>query len=432
MGGDIAGIIKKLPYIYGLGIDCIYLNPIFMADFNHKYATTDYYDIDPIFGSKKDLLELTTKAHEHGIRIVLDGVFNHTGTNFKPFQDVLNKQEKSRYCNWFHITEYPFDITHHGYECVGAYKYMPKLNTGNPEVRNYIIDVMDYWVREFHIDGWRLDVSDEVDEGVWTQARLVLKQKYPDILLLGETWGSGLRLMNGSQMDSIMNYVFRDAVRDFIATNSIDASEFNDRIQKMLADYPIEMDESMYLPLDSHDTQRFLFLCDEDKRKMRLAVMLQMCFIGSPAVYYGDEIGMTGDNDPDCRRCMEWKQCIQDIELYELYQKLIKIRHTMKSIRYGSYTVNLCEGRLYGFVRKCGEECVYVVVNSGNEHETVDLPVFSNTCYMNLLGSEKYHTTEITKQRCYDNDINDYQGILKLVLQPYEAKIIKGGKNENE
>ena len=354
MGGDLRGMIKKLDYIGALGAECIYLNPVFEADFNHKYATTDYFKVDPMFGTDEELRELIAKAHGRGIRVVLDGVFNHTGIHFKPFEDVLEHQERSEYREWFYITEYPVRISHHCYECVGAYKYMPKLNTANPEVRRFILSVMEYWVREYQIDGWRLDVADEVDEGVWTEARMLLKEKYPHILLLGETWGAGLRLMNGAQMDCMMNYIFRDAVRDFIGYEKIDAAELDHRLQSMLADYPEEMNQAMFLPLDSHDTERFSYFCGGNKRKVLLGAALQMCFVGSPSLYYGDEIGLTGDNDPDCRKCMVWESEGQDRELLEWYKKLIALRKKEPCIKTGKFTANLCEGRIYGFIRHDG------------------------------------------------------------------------------
>lgn len=153
MGGDLKGILEKLPYLRSLGVDCIYLNPIFQGDFNHKYATTDYFHVDPAFGTEEDLRELISQLHASGMKLLLDGVFNHTGIHFPPFADLLEKQEASAYRDWFHVTKFPIETTPHHYECVGAYPYMPKLNTANPEVREYILSVMEYWIREFHIDG---------------------------------------------------------------------------------------------------------------------------------------------------------------------------------------------------------------------------------------------------------------------------------------
>ena len=229
MGGDLAGILEKLEYLDSLGVECLYLTPIFKGDFNHKYATTDYLEIDPSFGSKETFRELVETCHKYGLKIILDGVFNHCGIHFAPFQDVIEKQELSRYCNWFYIKRFPVEVseTDADYECVGDYGYMPKLNTANLEVQSYIYNVMAFWLNEYHIDGWRLDVADEIDPSLWARIRYRIKSAYPDCLLLGETWGDGFSLLDGKSVDSIMNYVFRDSVRDFFARGSIDAKMFN-------------------------------------------------------------------------------------------------------------------------------------------------------------------------------------------------------------
>lgn len=426
MGGDLPGIIRKLDYIERLGIDCIYLNPIFEADFNHKYATTDYFRIAPGIGEEQDLHSLVANAHQKGMKVILDGVFNHVGIHFSPFADVLKHQANSRYKDWFYITKFPVTVTHHCYECVGAYKYMPKLNTSNPEVRKFVLAVMDYWIREYRIDGWRLDVADEVDESVWTEARYLLKQRYPQILLLGETWGNGLRLMDGRQMDCIMNYVFRDAVRDFAAYGNIDAPVFDARIQTMLASYPEHMNQAMFLPLDSHDTERFSYYCGGNKRKLILAVIFQMTFVGSPSVYYGDEVGISGGNDPDCRRCMIWDEERQDKELLELYRYLIKLRKELSCIRFGRFAVNLCEERVYGFIRYDEEEEVYIVINAGEETQTVEVPVFYKSHYVEMIGRQEYDALEPAGQeRFLNSDIRSYEGRLFITLEPFSAEIIK-------
>lgn len=425
MGGDLKGIIEHIPYLKELGIQCVYLNPIFKADFNHKYATTDYFEIDPEFGTKEDLRDLIEKLHQSGIRILLDGVFNHCGIHFEKFQDVIKNQENSKYKDWFYIDHFPLEISHHGYECVGAYKFMPKLNTGNPDVRNFILQVMDYWIREYHIDGWRLDVADEVDESVWRSARLILKSKYPDIMLLGETWGTGARLMDGSQMDGIMNYVFRDAVVDFVAKGTIKANEFDSRIQKMLSDYPWPMNEAMFLPLDTHDTERFLTLCQDDTRKLKLAVSIQMCFVGSPNVYYGDEIGMTGENDPDCRKCMIWDADKQDQDLLEFYKLLIAFRKGSSAVRSGNFLANYCQGMVYGFVRTDVTESVYVLVNAGEKKADCKLPVLKEGKYKNILNNEEHLTVAETPDGAMNSDAVSYKGHISLELQPYEVIILQ-------
>ena len=374
MGGDLKGVQDNIPYLKDLGIEVIYFNPIFEADFNHKYATTDYYKIDPIFGTNEDFGTLVKELHKAGIRVVLDGVFNHTGIHFKQFEDVIEKGSQSKYYDWFLPNkEKEISVTHKDYECVGAYKYMPKLNSSNPEVRAFILDVMDFWVREYGIDGWRLDVADEVDSAVWQVARTLLKEKYPQLILLGETWGYGGTLVSGKRLDGVMNYMFRDAVRDYFGFEKITATEFDSRINRMLALYKSETTDVLYNPLDSHDTERFLFYCGGDVKRLKLAVAFQLLFKGSPAIYYGDEVGITGDNDPDCRKCMEWDKSGQNKELFDWYKVLIKLRKDHECIRKGSYKTINCsdEEDLLVFERSDDKERIRVIIRKGSYDKKV-------------------------------------------------------------
>lgn len=183
---------------------------------------------------------------------------------------------------------------------------MPKLNLANEAVQNYFTEVGLYWIREFGIDGWRLDVADEMPTKFLEHFAATVKEKYPDALLLGETWGDAERLVSGNRLDCAMNYLFKDAVTDWIAKDKISVSTFDQRINRMLSLYPQETNLRMYNPLDSHDTARFLFSCGNDIARLRLGVALQMTLPGCPAIFYGDEIGITGDNDPLCRQAMQW------------------------------------------------------------------------------------------------------------------------------
>lgn len=373
MGGDLAGIIEKIPYLKELGIECLYLNPIFKSDFNHKYATADYFTVDPVFGTNDDLGLLVKKCHEANIKILLDGVFNHVGVHFEQFEDVLLNGDKSRFKDWFFINNYPVNITHHDYECVGAYKYMPKLNTANPEVREFVLKVMEFWIKKYNIDGWRLDVADEVDGSVWSVARLLLKKKYPETLLLGETWGNGGNLLDGHKMDCVMNYCFRDAVKDYFGKKTISLKDFDERINHMIGLTRSVTNNVQYNLIDSHDTERFLFYCDEKKDRLKLAALFQMLFIGAPAIYYGDEVGMTGDNDPDCRRCMIWDEKV-DKNLLEFYKEIIALRKKEKAIRLGDFKVIARKDNegIYAFERAYENEKVVAVFSESSEGVTIN------------------------------------------------------------
>ena len=409
-GGNLEGIRQKISYLSDLGVEAVYLNPIFEADFNHKYATTDYYEIDPAFGTKEDFRKLVSGLHQAGIRLVLDGVFNHVGIHFRQFQDVLKNGSSSEYYDWFLLNKKEdILISHRDYECVGAYKYMPKLNTSNPKVRAFILDVMDYWIAEYQIDGWRLDVADEVDETVWQEAGVVLKEKYPELLLIGETWGYGGKLLSGTKLDCVMNYLFRDAVRDYFALDKLSAEQFDWRIHHMLALYKKETNEIMYNLLGSHDTQRFLFLCGGDKRKLKLAAAFQLLFTGAPAIYYGDEVGMTGDN-PDCRGCMIWDRQ-QDRELLHWYQTMIRLRKEHSAIRTGRFRTILCdcEKEIYLFERRDAAETIYVFVHKGEEAVKVQCP--------QELREDAF--TDLMKEDAIECGFGEI-----LELEPYSVKVI--------
>lgn len=440
MGGDLKGIQEKLPYLKELGAECLYLTPVFKGEFNHKYATTDYFQIDPSFGTNEEFKELVDACHRQGIRILLDGVFNHTGIHFGPFQDILEKQERSVYKDWFFINRFPVTISRDSYECVGAYPYMPKLNTANPDVQNYIIKVMDHWLGEYRIDGWRLDVADEVDGTLWEAAWIALKPKYPACVLLGETWGYGGRLLLNNRLDSVMNYMFRDALWDYFGRNYICAKTFDHRINAMLALYRDETCHLLYNLLDSHDTERFLHVCGEKKERLKLAAAFQMLFIGSPAIYYGDEAGLTGDNDPDCRRCMVWDEQA-DRELTQWYRKMIAIRKSHPCIRLGRYRTILADNRTncFAFVRYQEDpeifEKIYAVFNNSPENIQILCPLSEDGEFTDLLSDNK----ETLKARpftgqFYNQDITAYKAAISLNMQPYAVKVIikQGGYQHEE
>lgn len=427
MGGDIKGILKHLDYLTDLGVDCIYLNPIFQGDFNHKYATTDYFKIDPQFGTEEEFLQLVDELHKREIRILLDGVFNHCGIHFYAFKDLLENQQDSIYTDWFYVRHYPVNVseTNAPYECVGEYGYMPKLNTACEEVQNFICNVMIYWLEKFHIDGWRLDVADEVDNAAWTKARTEIKHRFPNALLLGETWGDGLELVDGKQMDIIMNYVFRDALRDFIAKESIDASTFSHRLFQMLSHYPEEQSLCLFNPLDSHDTERFLYFCNENKEKLKLAVMIQMCFPGAPSIYYGDEIGITGENDPDCRKCMVWNKKEQDLELLEYYKRMIQIRKSEACLKTGKTIENFSKEKVFSFNRYCDTDEICIVCNSDSQDKIVQIPVMHLGEYENLMNGSIYKAVEIPSSENKVQNHSKFKGILNVDLKSYEGKILK-------
>lgn len=372
-GGDLNGIRSKLPYLRMMGVECLYLNPVFAGDFSHKYATTDYYQVDLDFGTNEDLIALVEEAHAGGIRVVLDGVFNHSGVRFAPFADVLKRGEDSPYRDWFYIKRLPVTIDAECYECVGDYAYMPRLRSANHEVREYILTVMRYWLKTAKIDGWRLDVADELDVRTVRYLREHLKTDYPDALLLGETWGDASSMVcEGDQFDSAMNYLFRDAMVDFFAKDRIGALELEHRLSHMLMKYSDAINLCLYNCLGSHDTARFLTEADGENWRLKLAIAFQMLFPGSPAIYYGDELGMTGENDPGCRGGMVWEH--GDVELLKWTHDMVALRKSSIAARLGDYHTLIADpvSNVFAFERRYGDERLIAVFNRGNVPRTLD------------------------------------------------------------
>lgn len=322
-GGDIKGITEKLSYLKGLGMNALYLTPVFSSISNHKYDVKDYYEIDKQFGTKKDLMELISKAHEMGIKVVLDAVFNHCSNQLSQFQDVLKKGKKSKYYDWFIITkDEPLE-----YEMFGACDYMPKWNTSNPEVCKYLIDVATYWIREFDIDGWRLDVSDEISHDFWRQFRKEVKTVKEDCVLIGENWHDANVYLRGDQFDSIMNYAFTKACLDFFAFDSFDAEDMSYKLNELLMRNTDSTNRMMLNLIDTHDTHRFLTRVANDQNKLMSALALTYFFHGASCIYYGTENAMEGGYDPDCRRTFDWEYAKEENPVKVLIQFLTTLKH---------------------------------------------------------------------------------------------------------
>lgn len=368
-GGDLAGITKNVPYLAELGITLVYLNPIFLSSSNHKYNTDDYYQIDPHFGTLDDLKELVRECHKNNIRIILDAVFNHCGDGLFAFQDVVKKGEKSKFKDWFFIDNFPVNTTNANYYTFGLKRLcptMPKFNTANEEVSNFLLDVTEYWMKEVDIDGWRLDVSDEVDHVFWRKFRKLVKSLNPNAIIAGEIQHEASPFLRGDQMDTIMNYPFKEAAIAFFANREINPLKFETELTEARMHYMNSINRSMFNLLDCHDTKRFLTLCDEDKGKFECATVFQFTYIGVPYIYYGDEVGMTGGYDPLCRACMIWDKDKQDTSLLNLFKKLCKIRKQYTCLVYGNYR-SLSTEKVLAYCRSYKDDSIYVVINNNKE-----------------------------------------------------------------
>lgn len=374
-GGTIRGILENLDYISGLGFNCIYLNPIFTAGEYHKYDLLDYYHIDPCFGTNEEFLELTEACHKRGMRIIIDGVFNHVGWYFFAFDDVVRNGERSPYKDWFYHLEFPVrrpetPEEYPSYECFGYERTMPKTNTRNPEVVKYFCDVGRYWVREYHIDGWRLDVASEINDDFWRSFRKAVKEENPECILIGEVWETAQHWLNGDMFDSTMDYDFRKHCRRFFAEQSIDAAQFDARVTNMRMRYKLQMTYAQLNLLDSHDVSRFYSLCGKDRKKMQLAVLFQMTFIGIPSVFYGDEKEICGILEEEYRHPMKWSDTETGLE--EFYRHAIMLRNSSPALRQGNYQTLCTDGGLYGFCRSDEKTSISVFLN--NQQGTARVP----------------------------------------------------------
>lgn len=378
-GGDLQGVIDHLDHLTELGITAIYFTPIFTATTNHKYDTEDYMQIDPQFGDIETLKKLVDNCHKRGIRVLLDAVFNHSGRTFAPFVDVQEKGEASAYKDWFHIREFPLRIENGipTYDTFAFEPLMPKLNTEHPEVKQYLLKVAKYWIQEVGIDGWRLDVANEVDHDFWREFRKVVKRANPEAYILGEIWHESAPWLEGDKFDAVMNYPFTDSVLDFFVLGTLDAEGFANSIGKQLSRYPLQASEVAFNLLDSHDTPRLLTLAAGDKNKMRLAALFQFTYMGTPCIYYGDEIGMDGEGDPDCRKCMEWDSEKQDQELFAFYRQLIQIRKDHPALRTGTFTFLEAapQGSKLAYERRLDQQTILVLINSEETAQTFRIDV---------------------------------------------------------
>ena len=384
-GGDLQGVMDHLDYLTDLGINGIYFCPIFKATSNHKYDTIDYYEVDPAFGDKKLLKNLIDEAHKRGIRIMFDAVFNHMGVHSPQWQDVLKNGEKSIYKDWFHIRFFPVDsyqmtdlpetAENIPYDTFAFTPFMPKLNTANPEVQKYLLDIATYWIKKFDIDGWRLDVANEVDHHFWKKFREAVTEIKPDIYILGEIWHSSQAWLQGDEFHAVMNYAFTDSIKDYFAKKKITASQMVSGMNHQQMLYRDQVNEGTFNLLDSHDTARILTLCQGNKELMKSVMAFMFLQKGSPCVYYGTEIGMTGEDDPNCRKCMIWEKEEQDLELFGFIKELVSLRKQLsKIISEGStqwLIVNDREDKLY-FTRELEGQIIYVYFNQSKEPWVVE------------------------------------------------------------
>lgn len=430
-GGDLYGVIEHLDYLKDLGINAIYFNPITASASNHRYHTYDYFKIDPLLGGDAAFRELLDAAHAGGIRIVPDGVFNHASRGFWQFHHVLENGEGSPYVDWF--TFDPERLKRHkpwgaypgekeqqqlnsgvgsynalGYTAWWNLPALPKLNTNTPAVREFIFEAAEHWLN-FGADGWRLDVPAEIDDDAfWREFRRRVKAVNPDAYIVGEIWHESQRWLQGDQFDAVMNYLVTAALMGWLigeklpdyayrigglhkVLRPLNAAAFAERIEYLLNLYAPEINQVQLNLLDSHDTARFLSMAGGDESALRLAYLFIFTYIGAPCVYYGDEIGMDGGPDPECRKAFPWEEARWNHGLHAYMKDLIHLRNTHPALRRGTYQRVFSDQEVVAFIRQYQGETLLVVMNAGLHERRLEIDLnkigVHASALQNLFGS---------------------------------------------
>lgn len=412
-GGDLYGIVEHLDYLQDLGINALYLTPVFASASNHRYHTYDYFRVDPLLGGNEALRELLDSAHARSMRVILDGVFNHASRGFWQFHHTLENGWASPYVDWFHFDPdrlsgrrpwgvYPSpeeepvikqkgSLQAIGYQAWWDLPALPKFNIQNPSVREFLFGVAEHWIR-FGIDGWRLDVPGDIDDdSFWREFRRRVRAVNPEAYLVGELWHDARRWLQGDQFDASMNYQLAAACLSFFAgprlnlpetlravgyqgyVQPIDAVGFAERIDSMLGAYAADVRRVEFNLLDSHDTPRFITCASSDADSWKLALLFLLTFPGTPCLFYGDEIGVAGTQDPGCRQPFPWNADTWNRDLRGFTQKLIALRLQHKALRWGNFGRLYAEGGVYAFQRAIEGEAIVVALNTVETAQSIEV-----------------------------------------------------------
>lgn len=398
-GGDLYGVAEKLDYLKDLGITAIYLNPIFSAASNHRYNAYDFLEVDPLLGGDEALRVLLDEAHRRGMKVVLDGVFNHCGRGFWAFHHILENGGNSPYIDWFTIYgfpmhPYPDARQKANYSCWWGNESLPQFNTNNPGVRDYLFRVTRHWL-EFGIDGWRLDVPEEIrDDSFWREFRQIVKGINPEAYIVGEIWHEASHWLQGDMFDAVMNYQITGPIYNFfsagnlnrtwkhqdVALKPVNARGFRQAVETMFGRYDWEINYAQLNMLDSHDMPRALWLFNNDQAALKLAVLFLMTVPGAPNIYYGDEAGLSAGGDPYCREAFPWDQVEhQPHPLHAFYRDAIALRMRYPVLRTGSFEFLYSQGQVIVFRRASRAQQALVAFNAGHEAVSFDLPGASFT-----------------------------------------------------
>ncbi len=408
-GGDLLGVCERLDYLAELGITALYLNPIFQSASNHRYHTHDYLRVDPLLGGDAAFFELLARAHERGLKVVIDGVFNHASRGFLQFNDILENGPASAYLDWFHVNRFPLhaygggDL---GYAAWWGIPALPKFNTATPAVREYLLGVAEYWLRA-GADGWRLDVPNEIDDpGFWREFRSRCRDVDPEAYLVGEIWHGAEEWLQGDRFDGVMNYPLTRAIFGLVAAGlaehelvksglgaiaRLDAGGFVASVQQLLERYREEAVFGQLNLLGSHDTPRLATSLCGDERAVRQALLALFALPGAPCVYYGDEIGLTGGHDPHCRQAMPWSYPEGwDHELKDYVSSLARARAGQAALRRGGTRLAAAGSDVVLIERTLADEVgsVTAVINIASEARQVPAELLFENAYRDLISGE--------------------------------------------
>ena len=432
-GGDLYGVAERLDYLQDLGITALYLNPIFASASNHRYHTYDYYNVDPLLGGNEALRYLLDEAHKRSVRVMLDGVFNHASRGFWQFHHVLETGAASPYRDWFffdpeHLNgkrtwgAYPTSHQQQLIQQEGSYKAigyqawwnlpaLPKFNTYTPAVREFIFGVAEHWLR-FGIDGWRLDVPAEIDDdSFWQEFRRRVRAVNPEAYIVGEIWHEAQRWLQGDQFDATMNYLVTAAALSYFGASRLDmdtinqagglqgrvhdmdAQAFANEIDRLFHLYKPEFSYAQLNLLDSHDMPRFLSCVRGDKTALKQAYLFVHTYPGAPCIYYGDEIGIDGRHDPDCRKSFPWDDQRWDHDLLDYLKACTKLRKDFVALRRGSFKRLKAEDQAYAFERELGEEKLIVAFNAGDHAHKFGVRVEAGN-YVSIFGKAEVESKD--------------------------------------
>ncbi|MEQ8186346.1 MAG: maltodextrin glucosidase [Candidatus Eremiobacterota bacterium] len=439
-GGDLAGIKEKIPYLKELGINALYLNPVFLSPSNHKYDTQDYKLIDPHTGTNEEFAELVSLLHENGIKIILDGVFNHTGIShywfnkagFYPDNTGAYRDRSSPYREYF--TFYDKKDDYHAWLGV---KTLPKLNYKSERLRQEIYkspsSVMNFWMKSpYNIDGWRLDVANMLGRqddyqgfrDIYREMRKSCKDTKEDSYIMGEHFFDPSELLQGDMLDGTMNYqgflfpvlkwlTKKERVKKEFRQINFTSEDLSRNIENFTSLLPFDVKLSMFNLLDCHDLPRFYSLVGEDFHKFKIGLVLLFTWPGVPCIYYGDETGMKGIKEYEVRKCMEWNEKLWDHDIMTLYKKLIKLRKSSSVLKRGGFKILHDEDEIFSYARIFGDSVIFVVINNNNEKKSVKIPLWQ-------VGK----TEGVYKEFFSEEICKIEEGFFQRELEPYQCLVV--------